>query len=54
MAGVTVNLATGRGTAGDAMGDTLVNIEQVLGSDHDDTFIAGPGPDTLTAAEIQT
>ena len=47
MAGITLNLATGTGTAGDAMGDTLVNIEQVVGSDHDDTFIAGPGPDNL-------
>ena len=50
MAGVTVNLATGRGTAGDAMGDTLTNIEQVLGSGHDDTFIAGPGPDNIDGA----
>ena len=50
MAGVTVNLATGRGTAGDAMGDTLVNIEQVVGSSHDDTFIAGPGPDNIDGA----
>ena len=47
MAGVTVNLASGRGTAGDAMGDTLVNIEQVVGSSNDDTFIAGPGPDNV-------
>ena len=47
MAGVTVNLASGRGTAGDAMGDTLVNIEQVVGSSNDDTFIAGPGPDSV-------
>ena len=47
MAGVTVNLASGRGTAGDAMGDTLVNIEQVEGSSNDDTFIAGPGPDSV-------
>ena len=47
MAGITINLATGRGTAGDAMGDTLVNIEQVLGSGHDDTFLAGPGPDNI-------
>ena len=51
MAGVTVNLATGRGTAGDAMGDTLTNIEQVLGSDHDDTFIAGPEADNIDGGE---
>ena len=47
MAGVTVNLATGRGTAGDAEGDTLVNIEQVVGSGNDDTFIAGRGADNI-------
>ena len=50
MAGVTVNLATGRGTAGDAEGDRLVNIEKVMGSDHDDTFIAGPKPDNIDGA----
>ena len=47
MMGVTVNLATGRGMAGDAEGDTLVNIEKVEGSKNDDTFIAGPGPDNV-------
>ena len=47
VAGVTVNLRTGRGTAGDAMGDTLINIERVIGSSHDDTFFAGPGPDNI-------
>ena len=31
-AGVTVNLDTMMGTGGDAMGDTLVNIELVWGS----------------------
>ena len=46
-AGVTVNLASGRGTGGDAEGDTLVNIEQVWGSDHDDTFLAGSGNDHI-------
>ena len=46
-AGVTVNLASGRGTGGDAEGDTLVNIEQVLGSGNDDTFLAGPGKDNV-------
>ena len=44
-AGVTVNLASGRGTGGDAEGDTLVNIEQVWGSGEDDTFLAGPRKD---------
>ena len=47
MAGIEVNLATGRGTKGDAMDDRLVNIEQVKGSGHDDKFIAGPGADNV-------
>ena len=46
-AGVTVNLATRKGSAGDADGDTLVNIEAVTGSDHDDTFIASAGVDRI-------
>ena len=45
--GVTVNLNTGRGTAGDAMGDTLKGIELVWGSKQDDTFIASAGTDTI-------
>ena len=37
-AGVTVNLATGVGSGSEAQGDTLVNIENVSGSEHDDTI----------------
>ena len=33
---VTVNLATGRGSGGDAQGDILKLIENFVGSDHDD------------------
>ena len=47
MEGVTVDLSTNRGTGGEAMGDTLVNIELVWGSEKDDTFISGPGGDTI-------
>ncbi len=47
MEGVTVDLSTNRGTGGEAMGDTLVNIELVWGSEKDDTFIAGPGADII-------
>ena len=47
MAGVTVDLDTNTGTAGEAMGDTLRNIELVWGSKHNDTFIAGAGPDQI-------
>ena len=49
MEGVTVDLSTNRGTGGEAMGDTLVNIELVWGSEHADTFIAGPGADIIQA-----
>ena len=48
--GVTVNLNTGRGTAGDAMGDTLKNIELIWGSMDEmngDTFIASEGADYI-------
>ncbi len=41
--GVTVNMATGKGTGGEAMGDTLMNIELIWGSEYNDTFISGPG-----------
>ena len=44
-AGVTVNLDSRKGESGDAMGDTLVNIELVWGSMGDDVFKASEGPD---------
>ena len=47
MAGVMVNLNTGAGTGGDAMGDTLKNIELIWGSMHNDTFIASEGADII-------
>ena len=47
MEGVTVDLSTNRGTGGEAMGDTLMNIELIWGSEKDDTFIAGPGHDNI-------
>ena len=46
-AAVVVNLATGKGEGGEAEGDTLLNIEGVLASQHDDTFIAGEGRDWI-------
>ena len=46
--GVTVNIHTGRGTAGEAMGDELKNIELYWGSkDGGDTFIASAGADII-------
>ena len=57
--GVSVNLATGKGSGGDATGDTLANIERVSGSDHDDNFtgdehdnlfMGGKGDDTFISS----
>ena len=38
--GVIINLASGTGRGGDAEGDRFSNIERVMGSAHNDTFIA--------------
>ncbi len=46
-AGVTVDLAAGTGTGGDAQGDTLSGIEQVLGSDLNDTLTGDANANTL-------
>ncbi len=54
---VTVNLATGGASGGDAMGDRIAGFERLIGSAFDDTLIAattgstlvgGVGADTLT------
>jgi len=59
-AGVIVSLAAGRGYSGDATGDTLSGIEQVLGSEHadqlggdvrDNALWGRGGDDTLSGAE---
>ena len=44
---VTVDLSTNMGTGGEAMGDTLRNIELVWGSEKGDTFIASNGADII-------
>ena len=49
--GVTVNLATGTGKGGDAEGDTLQNMEGIIGSRLDDTLIGGNGNDMLAGGE---
>ncbi|MEM8646515.1 MAG: Ig-like domain-containing protein [Pseudomonadota bacterium] len=46
-AGVTVNLTTGTGQGGDAEGDTLVNVENLLGSKHNDELTGDGGANTL-------
>ncbi|RON49823.1 beta strand repeat-containing protein [Pseudomonas frederiksbergensis] len=49
-AGINIDLRSGvsqPGTGGDAEGDTLRNIEKVIGSDYDDTFTTTLGSRTL-------
>ncbi|MGO1078164.1 hypothetical protein [Inquilinus sp. CA228] len=46
-AGVTVNLATGAVSGGDAQGDTFNSIEQVLGSNQGDRLTGDTGANTL-------
>ena len=57
--GVTVSLMTGTGSGGDAQGDTLSNIENLTGSNFDDTLegncrnnklVGGLGTDTVSYA----
>ena len=45
--GVTVDLGAGTGKGGDAEGDTLVNVENVLGSKHNDVLTGDGGSNTL-------
>ena len=52
--GVTLDLsygASGRGTGGDASGDSFTNIEKFVGSPHDDTFIASSRTDNIDGGE---
>ena len=62
-AGVTVNLGAGTASGGDAAGDTLSGIENLIGSAQADTLTGdggdnvlegGAGGDTLTAAWATT
>jgi Ca2+-binding RTX toxin-like protein len=45
---VGVNLATGLGSGGDAVGDTLTGIENVLGSDQGDILTGNDGANALS------
>jgi Ca2+-binding RTX toxin-like protein len=45
--GVTVSLASNEGSGGDAEGDTLNSIENLAGSDHDDTLYGNAGNNVL-------
>jgi Ca2+-binding RTX toxin-like protein len=49
-AGVTVDLAAGTGSGGDAQGDTLIGIESVIGSDFSDHLYGGAGNDVLNGS----
>ncbi|MDT4936325.1 MAG: hypothetical protein QOK11_4217, partial [Pseudonocardiales bacterium] len=46
-AGVIVSLTTGLGSSGDAEGDTLSNIERLIGSNADDTLEGNSGNNVL-------
>ena len=46
--GVTVNMQTLMGTGGDAEGYTLSNIENVTGSEHNDTISGDSGDNVLS------
>ena len=49
--GVTVNLVAGTASGGDAQGDTLSGIENLIGSDHADT-LTGDGGDNVLDGDI--
>ncbi len=45
--GVNINLETGVNTGGDAEGDTILNVEAIVGSAHDDVIRGGASNDYL-------
>jgi Ca2+-binding RTX toxin-like protein len=45
--GVGINLETGLGTAGEALGDRYVSVERFIGSNHSDNFIGAGGNDVF-------
>ena len=49
-AGVTVNLATGATSGGQAVGDKLISIEKLIGSSYNDAFTGNSGSNTLNSA----
>ena len=46
--GVVVSLETGRGLRGSAEGDTLIDVENLFGSSHDDTLVGNEGRNELS------
>ena len=49
--GVRVNLTTNRGRGGEATGDRLFDIENLIGSDYDDTLIGSAVSNTLQGGD---
>ncbi|WP_299538047.1 calcium-binding protein [uncultured Herbaspirillum sp.] len=47
-AGVSINLQAGTGSGGDAQGDTLFNIDNLIGSSQNDTFFASANANKLS------
>jgi Ca2+-binding RTX toxin-like protein len=47
-AGLTVDLATNANNTGDATGDTIANVENVIGSNYDDRLVGNTGNNYLT------
>ncbi|WP_284163014.1 M10 family metallopeptidase [Frigidibacter sp. SD6-1] len=45
--GVVVNLTTGRGSSGEAAGDSLISIEKLVGSRFGDTLVGSLGNDAI-------
>ena len=50
-AGVYVNLTSGTGSGGDAQGDTLVNIQNVSGTQYADTLVGNSQANTLLGGD---
>jgi Ca2+-binding RTX toxin-like protein len=51
IAGVSVNLGTGLTLGGDALGDTLIDVENLTGSDLNDTFIGDDEANALAGGD---
>jgi Ca2+-binding RTX toxin-like protein len=49
--GVTINLSAGTGVGGDAQGDTLTGIENIIGSKFNDTLMGDGNANVLTAGD---
>jgi trimeric autotransporter adhesin len=47
LSAVTINLDAGTGVGGDAQGDTLINVENLIGSTGDDIFTSGSAANKL-------